>query len=356
MTPRNARNGTLRSEAPKTPKQNGWRGHPIFLLLSLLLLSVNALLASCGGGPTVATPTGRTLYLATTSGIYGFSIMSDGTLSAVSSSPLATGSYNQIAATTGSSPMLIGANGGTSLTTWSLSGGGLGTGTNLSLSACTSFSAATGVAVTSDNNYILVVNGGATTSNIASLPITGGACKTATTTTSSAYPVQPALDCSVAGESYCILFLTLSSSQTTLSTTSVAPEEDSFTESTGVVEALTPTIAPFSSCTTSICPQGAAFNANTLYFYPTFNGGSPSLQSIAPQATTSTQSTSFPTPNLNLPCINALGGVAYIPTANGYVYSVSTANGGGLGSPATVLSPQTFGSTLNIRSCTVGGS
>ena len=355
MTPRNDRTGTLRSEAPKRPQQNGRRGRPIFLLLSLLLLSLNALLASCGGGPTVATPTGRTLYLATTSGIYGFSIMSDGTLSAVSSSPLATGSYNQIAATSGSSPMLIGANGGTSLTTWSLGGGGLGAQGKISLS-CSSFSAATGVAVTSDNNYILVVNGGATTSNIASLPITGGACKTATTTTSSAYPVQPALDCSVAGESYCILFLTLSSSQTTLSTTSVAPEEDSFTESTGVVEALTPTIAPFSSCTTSICPQGAAFNANTLYFYPTFNGGSPSLQSIAPQATTSTQSTSFPTPNLNLPCINALGGVAYIPTANGYVYSVSTANGGGLGSPATVLSPQTFGSTLNIRSCTVGGS
>ena len=212
------------------------------------------------------------------------------------------------------------------------------------------------MAVTSDNNYILVVNGGATTSNIASLPITGGACKTATTTTSSAYPAQPALDCSVAGESYCILFLTLSSSQTPASTTPVAPEEVSFTESTGVVEPLTPTITPFSSCATPLCPQGAAFNANTLYFYATFNGGSPSLQSIAPQATTAAQSTSFPTPNLNLPCIDALGGVAYIPTANGYVYSVSTANGGGLGSPATVLSPQTFGSTLNIRSCTVGGS
>ena len=95
MIPRHDRTGTLRSEAPE---KNGRRARPIVLLLSLLLLSVGALLASCGGGPTVATPTGRTLYLATTSGIYGFSIMNDGTLQALSSSPLATGSYNQIAA------------------------------------------------------------------------------------------------------------------------------------------------------------------------------------------------------------------------------------------------------------------
>ena len=302
----------------------------------------------------MATPTGRTLYLATTSGIYGFSIMSDGTLSAVSSSPLDAESYNQIAATTGTSPMLIGANGGTSLTTWSLSGGGLGTKGSISLSGCSSFSA-TGVAVTSDNNYVLAVNGGATSSNIASLPITGGTCNLTGTTSTTSYPVQPALDCSVPGASYCILFLTLSSSKTTTATTPVAPEEDAFNESTGAVAALSSPVSPFASCTTSICPQGATFNANTLYFYTTFNGGSPSLQSIAPQTSTAAQSTGFSTPNLNYPCIDALGGVAYIPTSNGYVYSVSTANEGGLGSPSTVLSPQTFGSTLTITSCAVAG-
>lgn len=304
----------------------------------------------------MATATGRTLYLATTSGIYGFNIMSDGSLSALSSSPLVTTNYTQIAATTGSSPMLIGANGGSNLTTWSLSGGGLGTGTTLSLSGCSSFSAATGVAVTSDNNTVLAVNGGATSNNIASLPVSGGTCHTAHSVSTTDYPVQPALDCSVAGASYCILFLTLSSQATTTATVPVAPEEDSFTESTGAVASLTPNTAPFSSCATSICPQGATFNANTLYYYTTFNGGSPSLQSIAPQTTTAAQSTSFSTANLNLPCIDALGGVAYIPTSNGYVYSVSTPNGGGVGSPSTVLSPQTFGSTLTINSCAVGGS
>ncbi len=353
MIPRHDRTGTLQSEPPK---KNVRRARPVVLLLSLLLLSVGGLLASCGGGPTVATTTGRTLYLATTSGIYGFSIMSDGTLKAVSSSPLATGSYNQIAATTGSSPLLIGANGGTSLTTWSISGGGLGSQGTLSVSSC--ISGATGVAVTSDNNYVVAVDGGVqgTSHNIASLPVTGGTCNPASTTTSSAYPVQPSLDCSVAGASYCILFLTLSSQATTTAVTPVAPEEDSFTESLGAVSALSPSITPFSSCTTSICPQGAAFNANTLYFYATFNGGSPSLQSIAPNTATASQSTSFPTANLNYPCIDALGGVAYIPTANGYVYAVPTGNGGGLGSPSTVLSPQTFGNTLTITSCAVGGS
>ncbi|MGC8528937.1 MAG: hypothetical protein ACP5OP_01885 [Leptospirillia bacterium] len=352
MIPRHDRTLSL---PPEARKKNAWPHRPIFFLLSLLCLSFASLLTSCGGGPTVASPTGRTLYLATTSGIYGFKIMSDGTLSPVSSSPLVPSSYTQIAATMGTNPMLIGANGGSSLTTWSLSGGGLGSGTTLSLSSCTNFSAATGVAVTSDNNYVLVVNGGATSTNIASLPLSGGTCRITSTTTTD-YPVQPALDCSVAGASYCLLFLTLSSQATTTATVPVAPEEDSFAESTGTVASLTPSVTPFSSCTNSICPQGVAFNANTLYFYATFNGGSPSLQSIAPQTSTAAQSTSFSTPNLNLPCIDALGGVAYIPTSNGYVYSVSTANGGGVGSPSTVLSPQTFGTTLTINSCAVGGS
>ena len=355
MTPRNDRTGTLRSEAPKRPQQNGRRGRPIFLLLSLLLLSLNALLASCGGGPTVATPTGRTLYLATTSGIYGFSIMSDGTLSAVSSSPLATGSYNQIATTSGSSPMLIGAYGGTSLTTWSLGGGGLGAQGKISLSGCTSFPPATGVAVTSDNNYVVAVSGttsgGSSTPNIASLPITGGTCHTANTS-SSAYPIQPALDCSLPASQNCILFLTISS-QSTDSPDPTTPEEYTYTEGSGVTTSTSLTSPP---CTHPACPLGVAFNPNTLYFYATFNGSSPSLQSFAPQTATAAQSTSFPTPNLTFPCIDALGGVAYIPTSNGYVYSVSTASGGGLGAPATVLSPQTFGSTLNISSCAVGGS
>lgn len=324
------------------------------LLGSLLLLASGSLLSSCGGGPTVASSTGRTLYLATTGGIYGFSIMSDGTLTPVSSSPLVTGSYTQIAATSASSPTLIGANGTGSLTTWSTSGGGLASPSTLSLSGCSGMTA-TGVAVTSDNNYALVVNGAATTNNIGSLPLSGGSCVEKSTVTAS-YPVQPALDCSVANASYCILFLTLSSSQTTTATTPAAPEEDSFTESSGAVAALSPAVAPFSSCATSVCPTGAAFNANTLYFYATFNGSSPTMQSLAPQATGSAQTTGFSTPNLDQPCIDAIGGTAYIPTSNGYVYSVSTQNGGGMGAPSTVLSPQTFGSTLKITSCAIAGS
>ena len=55
---------------------------------------------------------------------------------------------------------------------------GLGAQGKISLSGCTNFSAATGVAVTSDNNYVVAVSGttsgGSSTPNIASLPITGG--------------------------------------------------------------------------------------------------------------------------------------------------------------------------------------
>ena len=299
----------------------------------------------------MATPTGRTLYLATTSGIYGFSIMSDGTLSAVSSSPLATGSYNQIAATTGTSPMLIGANGGTSLTTWSLSGGGLGTQGSISLSGCSSFSA-TGVTVASDNSYIFVVSGSATTSsNIGSIRLGGSGCTPLTASSIPPYPIQPALDCSQGGTNSCVLFLTMSSQYPPLATTYISPTEYTYTEGGS---SITSSTAP--SCTTSNCPVGVAFNPNTLDFYATFNGTTPSLQSFAPATSSSIQTTTFSTGNLNLPCIDALGGVAYIPTSNGYVYSVSTANGGGLGSPSTVLSPQTFGTTLNISSCAVAGS
>ena len=345
MIPRNDRNGTL---PPETPKKNRRHRRPFLLLSSLLLLlSSVALLSSCGGGPTVATATGRTLYLATTSGIYGFNIMSDGSLSALSSSPLVTGSYKQIAATTGSSPMLIGASGTSSLTTWSLSGGGLGTGTTLSVSNC--IANATGVAVTSDNNYVIAVDGDASSNNITSLPISGGSCTTPPATSDP--PIQPALDCTLPASQNCILFLTMSSS-TTL-TTPMAPVEYTYPEGSAVTTS--PSITS-PSCTPPACPLGVAFNPNTIYFYVTFNGSSPSLQSFAPQTATATQSMSFPTPSLTFPCIDALGGVAYIPTSNGYVYSVSTPNGGGMGSPSTVLSPQTFGSTLKINSCAVGGS
>ncbi|MGC8501251.1 MAG: hypothetical protein ACP5OS_08810 [Leptospirillia bacterium] len=345
--------GRIFAGAPKRPGPQKRRA--ALLLGGLLLLAWGSLLSSCGGGPTVASSTGRTLYLSTTGGVYGFSIMSDGTLSATSSSPLVTASYSQIAATSGSQPTLIGANGTGSLTTYSVSGGALGSPSTLSLSGCSGM-AATGVAVTTDNNYVLVVNGGATNSNIGSLALSGGSCVAKTTVTSAVYPVQPALDCSVANASYCILFLTLSSSATTTATTPVAPEEDSFTESTGAVAALSPAVAPLASCATSICPAGVAFNANTLYFYAAFNGGSPTLQSIPPQATQASQTTSFSTPNLDQPCIDSIGGTAYIPTSNGYVYSVTTQNGGTMGSPTTVLSPQSFGGTLKITSCAIAGS
>ncbi len=322
------------------------------------------LLSGCGGGPIVATSTGRILYVATTSGIYGFVIMSDGALNPVSSQPLDSGSYSQIAATseppTGqTSPLLLGASSATasSLTVWTIGGTGpLTKTTSLSHSGCTAPAYSgniTGVAVTSDNLYALVVDGttaaGAGVYNTATLALSGGGCKaSAMTNTTGAYPVQPSLDCQVPLSSSCILFLTLSTAPTTTTISATTSEEDTFTETTGALG--TPTYAPYSTCP---CPSGVTFNANTLYFYTSFDGSSPSLQSIGPKSTASTSTVAFSTPSLNLPCMDSIGGTAYIPSSNGYLYSVGVGSGGSLGSITTLVTPSTFGTTLYMNSCAV---
>ena len=331
-----------------------------------LLLGAALFLESCGGGPTVATSTGRILYLGTTSGLFGYSIQSDNTLKPLSSSALVPGSWNQIAVTpetpTGSaSPLLLAVTSGTatSISNWTLNSDGTinAAGTAISLSACTSFSSVTGIAAVPGSQYVLAVDGTSSTHNIATISLaTGNACTTAST--SSNYPIQPALDCAVPGSSSsnCILFLTLSSTAAS-SATPAPPMEENW--SSGNLSTLSPPATPF-TCTSPNCPLGVAFNSSTLYFYATFNSTTPpSLQSIAPGSASATSSTSFSasTP-LNYPCVDILGGTTYIPTANGYLYAVSTGSGGSLGGPGTVLSPGSTGTsgTLNMTSCAVSSN
>ncbi len=321
------------------------------------------LLSGCGGGPIVATSTGRILYVATTSGIYGFAIMSDGTLNPVSSQPLDPGYYSQIAATseppTGqTSPLLLGASGLSSLTVWTIGGTGpLTKTTSLVTSVCPSSPGSiTGVAVTSDNKYAFVVNGtapaGASTYNTATLALSGGGCTVSAMTTAGTFPVQPSLDCQEPlSPSTCTLFLTLSTTATTTPIKATTPEEDTFTETSGVLGI--PTYTPYSSCAFPNCPSGVTFNANTLYFYTSFNGSSPSLQSIGPESTASTSTVNFSSASLNLPCMDSIGGNAYIPTSNGYLYSVGVGSGGSLGSVTTLVTPSTFGTPLYMNSCAV---
>lgn len=333
-----------------------------------LLLGATLFLESCGGGPTVATSTGRILYLGTTSGLFGYSIQSDNTLKPLSSSALVPGSWNQIAVTpetpTGSaSPLLLAVASGTatSISNWTLNSDGTINAAGTAISAsCSSFSGhITGIAAVPGNQYVLAVDGNTTTTdNIVTLPLSPTSGLTCTTaSTSSNYPIQPALDCAVPGSSSsnCILFLTLSSTPVS-SATPAPPMEKNW--SSGALSTLSAPATPY-TCTSS-CPLGVAFNSSILYFYATFNSTTPpSLQSIAPGSASSTSSTSFSasTP-LNYPCVDILGGTTYIPTANGYLYAVSTGSGGSLGAPGTVLSPGSTGTsgTLNMTSCAISSN
>lgn len=319
----------------------------------------------------MATSTGRVLYLSTTTGIYGYSIQSDNVLKPLSPAPLISGSFNQVAATPGipsgqSSPLLLAVASGsaTAISTWPLNGDGtLNTGGEASVlaSSCSSFSHITGIAAVPGNQYVLAVDGTSTSTNAATIPLpstSGLSCATAATSNST-YPVQPALDCSVPGSSSsCILFLTLSS--TSLATTAApeAPVEDA-SWSTATTGTLASSSGAYTCTPVANCPLGVAFDPATLYFYATFNGTSPpSLQSIAPNTTTSTGTTNFPASTLNYPCVDTLGGMVYVPTANGYLYAVSAGSGGSVGSPQAVLSPGNTGTTgvLTMTSCAISSN
>lgn len=329
--------------------------HPLSLRGLFGLLGLLAFLSGCGGGPIVATSTGRILYVATSSGIYGFSIMSTGTLTPISSQPLVTNSVQQMAVTPGiptgqSTPLLLGASGGGSLSVWTVGGSGrLTTTTSLS---CSGLGSITGVTVTSDSQYVLVVDGETTSPSNLGL-ISFSTPKVCSPGTSSIYPLQPAIDCAVSGSNPCILFLTGSSTQTSSSISLATPLE---------IQVTLTSSSPFGSalsssytCTTSACPLGVTFDPTTVFFYASFTGTSPpSLQSIAPGAKSSTSTTTFPaSAPVNYPCVDTVGGVVYTPTANGFLYASSTNASGTLSGATAVLTPTSLPVSLDMTSCAV---
>jgi len=318
------------------------------------LLGLLAFLSGCGGGPIVATSTGRILYVATSNGIYGFSIMSTGTLAPISSQPLATTSVQQLTVTPGipagqSTPLLLGTQtSGGSLLVWTVGGGGsLTQSTSLS---CSNLSSITGVTVTSDSQYVLVVDGGVTSPSTNLGLISFSTPTTCSPGSSSVYPLQPAIDCAVSGSSPCILFLTdLTSLNSPLTPTT--PLEIPLTPSSGTFGTSS---TPY-TCSSGSCPLGVTFDPTTVFFYASFTGTSPpSLQSIAPGANSSTSTTTFPaSAPVNYPCIDTVGGVVYTPTANGFLYASSTNASGGLSGATAVLTPTSLPVSLNMTSCTV---
>ena len=323
------------------------------------LLGLLAFLSGCGGGPIVATSTGRILYVATSNGIYGFSIMSTGTLAPVSSQPLVTNSVQQLAVTPGipagqSTPLLLGTQtSGGSLLVWTV--GGSGSLTQSTSLSCSGLGSITGVTVTSDSQYVLVVDGETTSNNLGLISFSKtSACSPGSSSSSSSfYPLQPAIDCAVSGSNPCILFLTGSSTQTSSSISLATPLEIpvTLTSSSPFGTALSSSY----TCTTSACPLGVTFDPTTVFFYASFTGTSPpSLQSIAPGAKSSTSTTTFPaSAPVNYPCVDTVGGVVYTPTANGFLYASSTNAQGALSGATAVLTPTSLPVSLNMTSCAV---
>ncbi len=335
---------------------------PRSLQAFLGLFGLVLILSACGGGPTVATSTGRVLYVATTSGIYGFSIMSTGTLNPLSTQPLVSNTdILQIAATPGipagqSGPLLLAATGTSSVSAWTIGGGGSLTQTT-SL-PCSTLSAVTGLTVTSDSQYLILVDGnsqgGSSNVNLGLIPFSKTSqCTTGYTsnTSASAYPLQPAIDCAVSGTSPCILFLTVSGNSVSSTLSLTTPQEIPVTPSSATFS--NPS-TPF-SCTSTSCPFGVTFDPTTVFFYASFTGTNPpTLQSIAEGSKTATSQVSFPSSApVNYPCVDTLGGVVYTPSANGFLYASQTNASGGLTAPSTVLTPSSLPTSLDMVSCAV---
>ena len=333
---------------------------PRSLQAFLGLFGLVLILSACGGGPTVATSTGRVLYVATTSGIYGFSIMSTGTLNPLSTQPLVSNTgILQIATTPGipsgqSGPLLLAATGTPSVSAWTIGGGGsLTQPTSLSCSSGSGPSTVTGLTVTADSQYLILVDGNASNSNLGliSFSKTSSCASGSTSTSSSAYPLQPAIDCAVSGTSPCILFLTVSGNSVSSTLSLTTPQEIPVTPSSATFS--NPS-TPF-SCTSTSCPFGVTFDPTTVFFYASFTGTNPpTLQSIAEGSKTATSQVSFPSSApVNYPCVDTLGGVVYTPSANGFLYASQTNASGGLTAPSTVLTPSSLPTSLDMVSCAV---
>ena len=314
-------------------------------------------LSGCGGGPTVATSTGRILYVATTSGIYGFSIMSTGTLDPLSTQPLVTNSgILQIAATPGipsgqTGPLLLAATGSVSVPAWTIGSGGSLTAVS-AFESCTS--SVTGLTVTSDSQYLILTDGTApSSSNIGLIPFSKTTSCTTGSTSSSAYPLEPAIDCAVSGSSPCILFLTASSTSTTSTLSLTTPQE--IPVSPSQTAPFLPPLTTSFACTQQACPLGVAFDPTTVFFYASFTGTNPpTLQSIAPNTKVATAQVTFPpTAPVNYPCVDTIGGVVYTPSANGFLYATQTNASGGLTGATTVVTPSSLPAPLAMLSCAV---
>lgn len=280
----------------------------------------------------MATSTGTILYVGTGSGIYAFSLQSNNVLKPVSTSPVASGNvYSlQYVQTPGGSgtPVLYAATGGASIATYTVTGGGAlsSPGTLTPSSPClTNYS---GVTATPDGNWLLAVDGTASSSNIAAINLKNGSCTTGSLNPS-AYPISIAVDCLV-GPSTCDI---LASTSTQSLSSSFSPSPPQYLSGWNTGSSL-----PASSTLTKLGNVwGSAFSPATTYFYlsvpsPGQVGSLPGGNSVVSTSTYTATATGLPG-TITSPCVDQKNNQIYLPTSNGSIYQISINTTGGIGSP-----------------------
>lgn len=320
----------------------------VTLLLGLTGLSS---LTSCGGGPNVASATGHYLYLASSNGIYGFSLMSNNTLSPLSSSALVNGAYTAVVVdpTPGgvNSPVLYAVNSGTSISSFAINGNGtLGSVSSLSLTG-TCLAHYSGLSLTADGNWLLAVDNSVPTSNIDAINLKTNACGTESSVDSTHFPITLAVNCTLSGGNCEVLVTESSSSGSTTPTTQVLIP--SWSSSNGTFSGTTTTLSGLGTTA-----QSVVFDTATLYYYLTAPSSNEigSLISSPSTSTGFTSTLSFSTIT-STPCLDVLDNALYLPTTNGSVYQFGVDTSGGIQSAGQLWSLSSTPSIPTIYACAI---
>ena len=344
-----------RSGKTALPKQPAGRWTRLLSVFSEMKIFVSfvllVLLSGCGGGPDVSQSTGHGILLATSQGLFNISFSTNGANTLTSTTPVIAGSITAMVTVENASypvngPMLVTTN-GTTLTAYSMTGGiPSSTGQAIPTTACTSptLSAITSLAVTPDGKYLLATSQSAGVLAIITL-VSGYSC----TTISSNYPTSVSVECLQIGNP-CQIFLTLSTSSTTIAPTT--PETISWTEGSSLTSS--------STSLTSLTPpaSSAIFDNETSYFYAlVIQSGNSSVYNVSGVSTLTSSSkynTSVPYGNVpfSTPCLDPLGQTLYTPTSNGSVYSASVSTSGSIASPQQIWSLSSNPSGVQISPIT----
>ncbi len=308
-------------------------------------------ITSCGGGPTVASATGHYLYLASSNGIYGFSIMSNNTISPLSNTALASGAYTAVIVdpTPGgvNSPVLYAVNSGASISSFAINGNGtLGSVSSLSLTG-NCLAHYSGLSLTADGNWLLAVDNSVATSNIDAINLKTNTCETVSSVDGSNFPITLAVNCTLSGGN-CNVLVTEASTigSSTPSTQVLIP---SWSSSTGRFSG---TATPLGGLGTTA--QSVVFDAATLYYYLTAPSSNEigSLVSSFSSSTGFTSTLSFSTIT-STPCLDVLNNALYLPTTNGSVYQFGVDTSGGIQSASQLWSLSSTPSIPTIYACAV---